>query len=115
MQQAICMQTVPVTPYYYLEDLTSKKGQGANNDPLTSQSPIDEDTSSYSVPHNHKERFDQLKCNYAVNLLPVYCHDRFIRPDQVSDLLNGATSEVHLSLTHNYIRKPGEAFKSLNG
>jgi hypothetical protein len=48
-----------VTPYYYLEDLTSKKGQGSDNDPLTSQSPIDDDTSSYPVPHDHKERFDQ--------------------------------------------------------
>jgi hypothetical protein len=33
----------------------------------------------------------------------------------VSDLLNGATSELHLSLTHKYIRKPEEAFDSLNG
>jgi hypothetical protein len=81
-------QTVPVAPY---------------------------DTPSYPVPQGQKERFDQLKCDYSVNLLPVYCRDRFVPPDQVSDLLNGATCELHLSLTHNFIRKPEEAYDSLNG
>jgi hypothetical protein len=81
-------QTVPVTPY---------------------------NTPSYPVPQGHKERFDQLKCDYSVNLLPVYYRDRFVLPDQVSDLLNGATCELHLSLTHNYIRKPEEAYDLLNG
>jgi hypothetical protein len=89
--------------------------RGSNNDAVSSQTTIDEDTSSYPVPHDSKERFDQIKCNYTVNLLPVYCRERFIPPEQTSDLLNGAVAELHVSLSHNLIRKPGESFDSFNG
>jgi hypothetical protein len=89
--------------------------QGSNNDTVSSQTTIDEDTSSYPIPHGSKERFDQIKCDYPVNLLPVYCHERFIPPEQTSDLLNGAIAELHVSLSHNHIQKPGESFDSFNG
>ncbi|KAF8463786.1 hypothetical protein JB92DRAFT_3065877 [Gautieria morchelliformis] len=80
-----------------------------------SQSTIDDETASYPVPFQFKERFDIIKSDYSVNVLPVYCRDEFVPPDQTTELLNGALAEVHLVLSHNHIRKPGDEFDSFNG
>ncbi|KAF8527301.1 hypothetical protein JB92DRAFT_2826241 [Gautieria morchelliformis] len=104
-------RTVSVAPYRYLEDLTSNKA----TESASSQSTIDNETQSYPIPNEFRERYDHIKRDYEVNLLPVYSRKRFVPLEETSDLLNGALAELHLSVTHNYIKKGEERFDSFNG
>ncbi|KAF8515950.1 hypothetical protein JB92DRAFT_3114527 [Gautieria morchelliformis] len=86
-----------------------------DDDATSSQSTVDNDTTSYPVPSEFKEKFDHIITDYTVNLLPAYNKRKLISPEQTSEKLNGALVEVHLALSHNHIRKQGEIFDSFNG
>ncbi|KAF8518867.1 hypothetical protein JB92DRAFT_2828580 [Gautieria morchelliformis] len=60
------------------------------------------------LPHCYLEDF-------TINLLPAYNQNDLVPAEQTSKILNGALVEVHLSLSHNHIRKQGESFDSFNG
>ncbi|KAF8509234.1 hypothetical protein JB92DRAFT_3120013 [Gautieria morchelliformis] len=103
----------PVASYRYLEDFTTKKSTQS----ASSQATMDEETMSYPVPREFRERFDQVATDYEVRLLPVYFRKEFVPPEETSETLNGALAQLHLSVSHSHIKKPEESlsFDAFNG
>ncbi|KAF8521804.1 hypothetical protein JB92DRAFT_3110865 [Gautieria morchelliformis] len=107
-------------PHTYLEDLVqNKKGTEydlfSDDNPVESMSKLDKATKNYPVPSEYTDRFDAIKSSYSVNKLPVYYNDRFVPPHMTSRVLENAVIELHIGITHNYMRKDAEKFDSFNG
>ncbi|KAF8531831.1 hypothetical protein JB92DRAFT_3104493 [Gautieria morchelliformis] len=109
---------VPIIPHAYLEDLVENKKSKSvffnDNDQVKSKSKLDMITKNYPVPSEYKEQFNAIAPSYSVNELPVYYENKFVAPHSTTKELENAVVELHVAITHNYMRRESEKFDSFN-
>ncbi|KAF8521154.1 hypothetical protein JB92DRAFT_3111304 [Gautieria morchelliformis] len=111
---------IPIVPHTYLADLVEDKKDPAidffsDDDTLDSEPTLDDNTKNYPVPPEYVEQFDAIKNIYSVNVLPIYYKNRLVPTLKVPRVLENATVELHVALTHNYMRKDTDRFDSFTG
>jgi len=74
---------------------------------------VDDETENWPVPNNFQPALCSVKHTHCVQPLRVYVDNKFIEPAEVNHILANALAEVHFSLKHYHIQRPGEnAFDS---
>lgn len=64
---------------------------------------INTETDNWPVPNEFKGEFDTMKTSYMVNPLKVYVGNKFIEPQEVTSVLDGALVEVHFTVKQYWI------------
>ncbi|KAF8496578.1 hypothetical protein JB92DRAFT_3126074 [Gautieria morchelliformis] len=114
-----CSQPVPIILHTYLADLRETKKDPmfdflSNGDMANSNPSLYAATKNYPVPPKYTDQFDAIKNYYSVNLLPAYYKNKFIPTLKTPRLLENATIELHVAVTHNFMRKDTDKFNSFN-
>ncbi|KAF8521158.1 hypothetical protein JB92DRAFT_2827950 [Gautieria morchelliformis] len=107
---------VPIMPHTYLEDLVQNKNSETvfDDDQADSKSKLDDIMKNYPVPSEYKEQFDAITPSYSVNELPIYHKNKFVPPHSTTKKLENAVVELHVAITHNYMRRDCDKFDSFN-
>jgi hypothetical protein len=89
---------------------------GANHGAAISEAVMDEETRAWPVPPYCQDKFNEIKCSHCVQPLLVYYEEKFVKPDQMSNILVGSLAEIHFTIKHYTISKASmAAFDSFTG
>jgi hypothetical protein len=89
---------------------------GANHGAAISEAVMDEETRAWPVPLYCQDEFNEIKCSHRVQPLLVYHEEKFVEPDQTSNILAGSLAEIHFTIKNYTISKAStSAFDSFAG
>jgi hypothetical protein len=74
---------------------------------------VDEETENWPIPNTFQPALCNIKRSHCVQPLRVYVEGKFVEPGDVNHTLANALAEIHFTLKHYHIQRPGEnAFDS---